>query len=207
MLFLYFFFIHCCVSNEERLYKHQQLTGDFYFSFSLSFSYLTFIFMSFGWINEENLNAIHMISPSQLLIHSQNRTHRKCYQLSTLKTLRAVVMTFFQRNKEVFYIVVKAMVYNKCCQVIGIMEFKNVWHSQPFTALSAIKLPKDSSSSYYNTYSYCCNMDKCNLGKVKLQAMPGIFYVGIHIHFLASLSVRPFCLLLLRYSYNLNFYS
>ena len=69
------------------------------------------------------------------------------------------------------------------------MEFKNVWHSQPFTALSAIKLSKDSSSSYYNTHSMAI---MCNLGKVKLKAMPGILFVGIHIYVLASLSVRPF---------------
>ena len=62
------------------------------------------------------------------------------------------------------------------------MEFKNVWRSQPFTAVSAIKLSKDSSSSYYNTYSYCCIWLSCNLGKVKVKAMPGILFVGTHIH-------------------------
>ena len=36
----------------------------------------------------------------------------------------------------------------------------------------------------------------CRLRKVKLKAMPGILFVGIHIHFLAALSVRPFCLLI-----------
>ena len=53
------------------------------------------------------------------------------------------------------------------------MEFKNVWRSQPFTAVSAIKLSKDSSSSYYNTYSYCCIWLSCKLGKGETQGNAG----------------------------------